>query len=72
MKDISASTFKSQCLAILDNLEPDGLIITKHRRPVAKLTPIKGRSSDLVGALKGKIKINGDILSTGIKWSAES
>ena len=72
MKTIGAAKFKAQCLAILDGLEPDGLVITKHGRPVAKLMPIEHEHASLLGSLKGKIKIHGDILSTGKKWNAES
>ena len=72
MKKINASKFKEQSLSILDNLDPEGIIITKHGRPVAKLIPIQERSANLIGALKGKIRIVGDLMSTGQKWNAES
>lgn len=72
MKKINASKFKEQSLSILDNLDAEGIIITKHGKPVAKLLPIREQSSNLIGALKGKIKVKGDIMSTGIKWDAES
>ena len=71
MKSIGAAKFKEQCLSILDNLDSEGTIITKHGKPVAKLIPIKTSSKDLIGTLKGKIKIKGDILSTGIKWDVK-
>lgn len=73
VKTISASEFKAKCLKILDELEPQGITITKHGRPVAKLAPIRRTgSADLIGCMKGKIKIKGNIFSTGIKWNAES
>jgi len=72
MKKINASKFKEQSLAILDNLESEGIIITKHGKPVAKLIPIQEQSASLIGALKGKLVITGDIMSTGEKWRAES
>ena len=71
-KTIPAAKFKEQCLALLDRVGPDGIIITKHGRPVAKLIPLGGDSASLIGSLKGKLKIKGDILSTGIRWDAES
>ena len=40
MKRVPATMFKAQCLAILDRIDPDGIIITKHGRPVAKLIPV--------------------------------
>jgi prevent-host-death family protein len=72
MKTIGASQFKEQCLSILENVDRDGIIITKHGQPIAKLIPIAGQSSALIGSLKGKIQVKGDILSTGIRWNAES
>ena len=72
MKKIPAAKFKEQCLSILDQVDPDGIIITKHGRPVAQLFPISGAPAELIGCLKKKIKVNGAILSTGTSWDAES
>jgi len=41
VKRIAAAKFKEQCLAILDDVEPEGLVITKHGKPVAKLVPLQ-------------------------------
>ena len=30
MRTIGATKFKEQCLALLDNLGPEGLVVTKH------------------------------------------
>ena len=72
MEQLNASKFKEQCLALLDHLEPDGLVITKHGKAVARLIPIESGCAELIGSMKGKIKVTGDILSTGIAWNAES
>ena len=73
MKTINAAKFKEQCLAILDNVDPEGLIVTKHGVPVAKLIPISSEPSALIGALKGKVRIfEDDLFSTGVRWNAES
>jgi len=69
---ISASKFKEQCLSLLDRVDDQGIVITKHGKPVAKLVRIESSSSNLIGALKGKMKIKGNICSTGERWSAES
>ncbi len=69
---ISASKFKEQCLALLDNVGPEGIVITKHGKPVAKLIPMGRDCSDLIGSLKGELRIKGNIFSTGLKWNAES
>lgn len=71
-KRIGAAKFKEQCLALLDDLGPDGLVITKHGRPVAKVVPIRTEPADLIGSMKGKLVITGDIMSTGTRWDAES
>ena len=72
MRQINASKFKEQCLSLLDNLQPEGLVVTKHGKPVAKLIPISSDCASLIGSLKGKIEIKGDIFSTGERWNAES
>ncbi len=70
MTKIAAAKFKEQCLSILDRLDPEGIVITKHGKPVAKLLPIERASADLIGSLRGRIRVKGDIQTTGLKWDA--
>ena len=70
MKRIGAARFKEQCLALLDNLTVEGLIITKHGKPVAHVVPYPRPSRDLIGSLREKIEVHGDAFSTGIRWDA--
>jgi prevent-host-death family protein len=72
MRSIGAAKFKEECLAILDNVDDDGILITKRGKPVAKLIPIHAESAELIGAFRDEIKIHGDIESTGVAWDAES
>ena len=72
MKEIPAAKFKEQCLSILDRGGEEGIVITKRGKPVAKLIPIRTESAQLIGKLKGRLKIKGDVFSTGLKWHAES
>lgn len=72
MKKLGAAKFKEQCLSLLDTVGPEGILITKHGKAVAKLVPVVEESTQLIGSLKGKIKIKRDILSTGLKWHAQS
>ena len=72
MKQIGAAKFKEQCLSLLDRVGPDGIVITKRRRPVAQLIPIRTDSAGLIGAFKGRLKVKGNILSTGLRWDAQS
>lgn len=71
MKKIAAAKFKEQCLAILDRLGPEGVVVTKHGRPVARVLPVQESSAELIGALKGQVAIRGDLLSTGVSWEAD-
>jgi len=72
MKTIGAAKFKEQCLSLLEKVDSEGIIITKHGKPLAKLIPVEIQSSGLIGKMKGKIKIKGDIMSTGLEWDAQS
>lgn len=69
---MKASQFKEQCLGLLDRLQAEGIVITKRGRPVAKVIPIASSSASLIGSMQGRIRIKGDILSTGIAWDASS
>lgn len=71
MKQIAAAKFKEQCLALLDQVDQEGIVITKRGKPVAKLIPFAADSASLIGSLAGKVTIKGEILSTGLDWHAE-
>jgi prevent-host-death family protein len=72
MKTIKVSEFKQRCLSLLEELDPDGLVITKHGKPLARVLPYERGCANLIGSLKGKLKVKGDILTTGLKWDAQS
>jgi len=71
MRKFAAAKFKEQCLSMLDHLEPEGLVITKHGKPVARLLPMERESADLIGSLRSQVHVKGDIFSTGVKWEAD-
>ena len=71
-KIVGAAQFKQQCLALLDSVGPEGIVITKHGKPIARLVPVENGSTGLLDALQGKLRITGDILSTGVSWDAQS
>ena len=71
-KRIGAAKFKEQCLALLDSVGPEGIVITKHGKPVARLLPMDTESGELIGTLQGKITVKGDLLSTDVEWDAQS
>jgi prevent-host-death family protein len=69
---MAAAKFKQQCLSLLDSVDPEGIVITKHGRPVARLVPFQQLTADLIGSLKDKLRIKRDIMTTGLVWHAES
>lgn len=72
MKTIGAAKFKEQCLALLDQLDAEGLIVTKHGKPVARVVPYEQQCADLIGSLQHKIKVRGDLLTTAVRWNADA
>ena len=68
MKSIPAGTFKSKCLAIMDEVKVkrEAVVITKHGEPVAKLVPVSEESDDLFGFFLGKGEIKGDVVSPAL------
>jgi prevent-host-death family protein len=74
MKTMKASEFKTHCLKLMDEVEKTGeeIVITKNGRPVSKLVAVNGKRVTPYGAMKGKIKILGDIISPiDVEWNAE-
>lgn len=71
MKTIGATEFRRRCLALLDNLDAEGVVITKRGEPVARVIPYGQPCADLIGSLRHKIRICGDIFTTG-SWGADA
>jgi len=65
MKTMAAGAFKAHCLKVMDEVQAkrQAVLITKRGKPVAKLVPVEKEKDDIFGFYKGKIKINGDIVS---------
>jgi len=72
METISAEEFKEQCLALLGRLDDEGLVVTKHGKPVARVVPYDQQWGDMIGSLRHKIEVRGDILSTDARWNADA
>lgn len=75
-KTVGAADLKQRCLQILDELPREGVIITKRGKPVAHLLPVARSTADLIGLLKGKLQVRGDIVDTSdltaaASWSAD-
>jgi len=72
-RQMPAGEFKAQCLRLMDRVNASGeaITITKRGRPVARLVPCETRAASLVGALKGRVTVLGDIVSAlGEDWQA--
>jgi prevent-host-death family protein len=70
---MKASEFKAKCLALLDEVERtgQGVIVTKHGKPVAELVPHRTPKRNARGILKDKLFIVGDIISPiDVEWDA--
>ncbi len=65
MKTIKASEFKARCLQLMDEVAQSGkpLVITKNGKPVSQLMPYRPKPATLFGAMKGRLTVQGDILS---------
>ena len=54
-----------------DRLDTDGLVVTKRGKPVARVVPYGHEDADLIGSLRHKIEVKGDVFTTGVRWDAE-
>ena len=74
METISAAKFKEQCLALMDSVGPEGIVITKRGKPVAKLVAIPAMTNHahLIGIAEGQVgaATDDDLLSTGA-WNSD-
>ncbi len=70
MKAVAITKFKEQCLALLDQIDDEGLIVTKHGKPIVRIVPYGRQNADLIGSLKQEIKIKDSIYSTDLHWNA--
>jgi prevent-host-death family protein len=68
MKTMGAGAFKTNCLAVMDEVQAKRVtvVITKRGKPVAKLVPVETKSDDLFGFLQGKVTIVGDVVSPAL------
>jgi prevent-host-death family protein len=41
MRDIGINEFRRQCLALLQDLPDEGIVITKRGRPIARVVPLR-------------------------------
>ena len=70
-----ASRFKSECLAILDQVNDlrVSVVVTKHGRPVARVVPVDPAptTDDLMGSVTLLVAEDEAYYSTDAAWEAE-
>jgi prevent-host-death family protein len=68
MKTIPAGAFKTNCLAIMDEVKAkrEAVVITKHGEPVAKLVPLNTSADEIFGFFSGKGSVTGDVVSPAL------
>jgi prevent-host-death family protein len=68
---VPAGQFKAKCLALFDDVELRGhvYVVTKRGRPVARVVPLAGKVSSLLGSVLHEE----DLLSPiDVEWNAQS
>ncbi len=68
MKTVPAGEFKTNCLAIMDEVKGkrEAVVITKHGIPVAKLVPVNATEDEIFGFFRGRGSISGDVVSPAL------
>ncbi len=74
MKTIAASSFKTHCLSLLNqvarNHQP--IIITKRGKPLAKIVALHDNQHSIPKPLKGNVTYWGDVISPiDVAWEVE-
>lgn len=72
---VQASTFKQQCLALLDQVAASRvpLVVTKHGRPVARVVPLEEpERSPLMGSVTLLTEDEEVYFSTGERWDVDA
>ena len=76
-KHLGIADAKQRLLKIVDDLPEEGILLTKRGKVVARLTPMRPATLAMFGALKGKVKVHGDIVDTSdlsaeYAWTADA
>jgi prevent-host-death family protein len=68
MKKMAAGSFKTNCLAVMDEVQAkhETVVITKHGKPVAKLVPVNTDTDEIYNFLAGKGTVTGDVVGPAI------
>jgi prevent-host-death family protein len=70
-KTMKASECKAKFLGVLDEVatKHERIIVTKNGKPIAEIVPFVEKPKSLYGAMKGSIKVLGDLDEPlGVEW----
>ena len=67
---VAITKFKEQFLELLDQIDDEGLTVTKYGKPIVRIVPYRNQNAELIGSLKQEIKIKGSVYSTDLDWEA--
>lgn len=62
-KEIDVLEFAKRCIVLLSQLPPEGLVVTRDGRPIARVLPTAS-TRDLIGVLRGGVEVHGDLINT--------
>lgn len=74
-REIGAAEFKARCLEVMDEVERLGVevTVTKHRRPVVRIVPVRERRGTFCGALGDAVVRAGDLVSPlDVPWDHDA
>ena len=62
-RSVPAGEFKAHCLRLMDDVQETGtaIVVTKHRRPVVRVSPYREDRPRLVGSCSSQLRIIADI-----------
>ncbi len=62
-RTVPAGEFKTNCLRMMDEVHETGaeIVVTKHRRPVVRISAVREERPRLVGSCQGQLRILADI-----------
>lgn len=65
LKTVAATEFKEHCLALLEEVRQtrQSLLVTRHGKPVAEVSPYVPRQRGSMNPLKGSILYQGELVA---------
>ena len=75
MRVVTATEFKARCLALIDEVQRtrQNLLVTRHGKPVAEITPHSPNETDRTNPLKDSIVYQDDLVTPiDVGWDSSS